>query len=194
MVAFQLQPALGGVLFDNACLARLFEVESIIAIKEASFDSVEFIRVRDFVRSLDRPVTLLTGNDNFIYESFVLGAQGALIGFGTLAVRENLAMIRAALAGDWTVAEDCNRVVAPLAQCIFRAPVRNYRARTKYALWLMGVVDEYTVRPPLLPLSDSAKERVRAAMQAAAQLDPPGETVTPLAEVRRTAEPPATAA
>lgn len=184
MVAFQLQPALGGVLFDNACLTRLLSIESIVAIKEASFDSVEFIRVRDLLRRLPRPVTLLTGNDNFIYESFVLGAQGALIGFGTLAVNENIAMIRAAMDGQWSAAERYNEVVGPLAQSIFRAPVRNYRARTKYALWLMGVVDGYAVRPPLLPLSDSARDRVRVAMESAAQLAPSAlETAAPAAAI-----------
>jgi 4-hydroxy-tetrahydrodipicolinate synthase len=170
MIAFQLQPALGGVLFDDACLQKLFTIESIVAIKEASFDALEFARVRDLLRRQPRPITLLTGNDNFIYESFVLGAQGALIGFGTLAVSENLAMIRAALDGHWPVAERYNEVIAPLARCIFRAPVRNYRARTKYALWLMGIVDGYTVSPPLLPLSVTARARVHRAMEAAAQL------------------------
>jgi 4-hydroxy-tetrahydrodipicolinate synthase len=169
MVAFQLQPGLGGVLFDDACLRRLFDIESIVAIKEASFDALEFVRVRTLLSELDRPVTLLTGNDNFIYESFVLGARGALIGFGTLAVAENIAMISAALDGRWEAAERYNRVVGPLSNSIFEAPVGEYRARTKYALSLMGVIDEYAVRPPLLPLSAAGRARVRAVMQAAGQ-------------------------
>jgi 4-hydroxy-tetrahydrodipicolinate synthase len=169
MVAFQLQPSLGGVLFDDACLRRLFEIESIVAIKEASFDALEFTRVRAVLQGLDRPVTLLTGNDNFIYESFVLGAAGALIGFGTLAVPENIAMIRAARDGCWAEAVHYNRVVGPLSDAIFAAPVRDYRARTKYALALMGVLEEAAVRPPLLPLSETARARVRAAMGAAGQ-------------------------
>jgi len=170
MVAFQLQPALGGVLFDDACLRRLFEVESIVAIKEASFDALEFTRVRAVLAELGRPVTLLTGNDNFIYESFVLGAEGALIGFGTLAVSENIGMIRAARARCWEEAERWNQVVGPLSNAIFEAPVRDYRARTKYALRLMGVIEETAVRPPLLPLSDTDRARVEQVMRAARQI------------------------
>jgi 4-hydroxy-tetrahydrodipicolinate synthase len=169
MVAFQLQPSLGGVLFDDACLRRLMDVPGIVAIKEASFDAVEFTRVRSALEEMDRPITLLTGNDNFIYESFVLGAQGALIGFGTLAVSENIAMIRAALDGQWAEAERYNRVLGPMSNSIFAAPVRDYRARTKYALSLMGVIGDYSVRPPLLPLSAASMARVRAVMLAAGQ-------------------------
>ena len=45
--------------------------------------------------SLPRPITLLTGNDNFILESFMLGATGALIGFGAVMTREQVDMIDA---------------------------------------------------------------------------------------------------
>ena len=37
-----------------------------------------------------RRITMLTGQDNFIYESFLLGAEGALLGFATLGTREHV--------------------------------------------------------------------------------------------------------
>lgn len=173
MVLFQLQPSLGGVLFEDECLERLFRIESVVAIKEASFDAVEFRRVHALLQNAPRPITLLTGNDNFIYESFVLGAEGALIGFGTLAVAEQIAMIRATLRGDHATAQRINAVVAPLANAIFASPVRDYRARTKHALWRMGVVDRFNVRPPLLPLDEASCARVDHAMASAGQIPQP---------------------
>ena len=46
------------------------------------------------IERLERPIDLLTGDDNFIFESFVMGAEGALIGFGTLATDLQVEMVR----------------------------------------------------------------------------------------------------
>ncbi|CAN5765922.1 dihydrodipicolinate synthase family protein [soil metagenome] len=171
MVLFQLQPALGGVLFSEDVLLKLFSLEMAVAIKEASFDAVEFIRMANLIRKHAPHITLLTGNDNFIYESFILGAEGALIGFGTLAVAEQIAMIRAAQARDWDTGHELNtRVVAPLSEAVFAAPVRDYRVRTKHALQMMGVLERTHVRPPLLPLSPPELETLREAMLATDQI------------------------
>ena len=81
LILFQLQPALGGVIFPAAVLDRLLAIPSVVAIKEASFDPLRFTGMRARVDAAGRPITLLTGNDNFIAESFLLGAEGALLGF-----------------------------------------------------------------------------------------------------------------
>src|SRR6185295_3694170 len=93
-VVFQLQPSLGGVLFDRETLLRLAAIPNVVAIKEASFDAVRFVETVRLLKDAPRQIQILTGNDNFILESFILGADGALIGFGTLAVAEQIEMIR----------------------------------------------------------------------------------------------------
>ena len=75
LILFQLQPALGGVLYASEVLHRLIAIPTVTAIKEASFDALRFLRVKADLASASRRITLLTGNDNFIYESFVLGAE-----------------------------------------------------------------------------------------------------------------------
>lgn len=166
IILFQLQTALGGVLFSNRAFDRLLSIQSVIAVKEAGFDPGEFFRVRSILEHADRHVTLLTGNDNFIYDSLKMGAEGALIGFGTLLIDEQIAMIRAALASHWKAAEKHNALIDPLAQVIFSPPIRDYRARTKFALQLMGVLEGCAMRPPLLPLSEVSEMAVRAAVEA----------------------------
>jgi 4-hydroxy-tetrahydrodipicolinate synthase len=87
MVIFQLQPALAGVLFSREALLKLVSIPNVIAIKEASFDAVRFVETVRILADAPRRIQVLTGNDNFILESFLLGAEGALIGFG-LAIAE----------------------------------------------------------------------------------------------------------
>ena len=99
MVAFQLQPALGGVIFNEETLRQIAAIDNVVALKEASFDARLYLLTRRMIERLERPIDLLTGDDNFIYESFVMGAEGALIGFGTLATDLQVEMHRLTLRG-----------------------------------------------------------------------------------------------
>jgi 4-hydroxy-tetrahydrodipicolinate synthase len=171
LILFQLQPALGGVNFEPETLGRLCTLTDVVAIKEASFDRERFVATRDAVKAARSDVVFLTGNDNFIYESFVLGAEGALIGFGAVATKQQVDLIDHALAGRHEKAREIMDRLTPLVDEIFSAPVRNYRARCKAALVMQGVLDRETVRPPLLPITDAERERIRKAMIFAGELD-----------------------
>ncbi|HEY3184491.1 MAG TPA: dihydrodipicolinate synthase family protein [Gaiellaceae bacterium] len=172
LVLFNLQPALGGVLYTPEALHRLCGVAEVAAIKEASFDAKLFVEVREAVKSARPDCVFLTGNDNFIYESFVLGAEGALIGFGAVATRRQVEMIELALEGNHAEGSAIMDTLTPLAFAIFAAPVRNYRARAKEALVMQGILERATVREPLLPVSEAERERVREAMILAGELEP----------------------
>ncbi len=171
LILFVLQPALGGVNFLPELLERLCLVTDVAAIKEASFDPQLFVRTRDAVKAARPDCVVLTGNDNFIYESFLLGAEGALIGFGAVATRQQVELIEHALAGHHEQARAIMNRLTPLVNEVFSAPVRNYRARTKAALVMQGLLDRETVREPLLPISDAERERIRTAMSFAGELD-----------------------
>jgi 4-hydroxy-tetrahydrodipicolinate synthase len=164
LILFQLQPALGGVNYDQETLRALASIDGVIGIKEASFDARRFIDLARVLEELPRRITLLTGNDNFIYESFVLGAQGALIGFGAIMTREQVQMIEAWRDGRIDEAKELGRRVQRLADVIFAPPVGDYRARLKEALAMLGVVDTTYVREPLLPISDEQRDLVRRTL------------------------------
>jgi len=167
LVLFQLQPSLSGVLFSPETLLRLIEIPNVIAIKEASFDAVKFVETRRTLEAAPRHITLLTGNDNFILESLVLGAEGALIGFGTIAIAEQIEMLRLAAGRRYDEARRVSdAVVQPLADALFAPPVRNYRARLKEALRHLGVVPRAHMRPPLLDLDEGERAAVRRAVDA----------------------------
>ena len=170
LILFQLQPALGGVLYTTETLHRLIEISSVIAIKEASFDAMRFLQVKAALESASRKITLLTGNDNFICESMILGAEGALLGFSTLGTREQVAMLEAVKRDDIAGARTIGDRLQPLANVIFAPPVTDYRARTKEALKMLGVIESTTVRPPLLPLDEVERAAVQRALERAGLL------------------------
>jgi 4-hydroxy-tetrahydrodipicolinate synthase len=157
LILFQLQPALAGVNFEPDTLRAMAAVDGVVAIKEASFDARRFVDMARLLDDLPRPITLLTGNDNFILESFMLGATGALIGFGAVMTREQVDMIDAWNDGRIEDAKALGRRVQRLADVVFARPVGDYRVRLKECLRILGVLENAYVREPLMPLSDAER-------------------------------------
>src|SRR5215213_746156 len=126
LILFQLQPALGGVLFTTEILHQLITIPAVVGIKEASFDAMRLLQVKAALESASRKITFLTGNDNFICESFILGAEGALLGFSTLGTQEQVNMLKAIQRGDFNAAREIGCRIQPLADVIFAPPVTDY--------------------------------------------------------------------
>ena len=167
LIAFQLQPALGGVIFSEETLRRIAAIDSVVALKEASFDARLYLATRRMIERLERPIDLLTGDDNFVYESFLMGAEGALIGFGTLATELQVEMYRLTCEGRWDEARAIWERILPLEEVVYGQPVRDYRARTKVALRELGVIDSTDMRPPLLTVGDEGVGAIRDALATA---------------------------
>ncbi len=167
MIAFQLQPALGGVIFGEETLKRIAAIPQVVALKEASFDARLYLQTRRMIERLERPIDLLTGDDNFIFESFVMGGEGALIGFGTLATALQVQMYKDTREGRWDEARAIWEKILPLEEVVYGPPVRDYRARTKVALKLQGVIESTLMRPPLTPPAPETEEAIRAALVSA---------------------------
>jgi 4-hydroxy-tetrahydrodipicolinate synthase len=175
LILFQLQPALGGVNFETETLRALIELDGVVAMKEASFDARRYL---DTFRMIERTpkyqageFTYLTGNDNFILESFMLGCTGALIGFGAIMVREQVAMIDAWREGRIDEARSLGARVQRLADVVFAAPVANYRARVKESLVMLGLLEHAHVRQPLQPISDAERRLLRETLEEVELLD-----------------------
>ena len=169
VVLFQLNKGLGGVEYNHETLGELATLESVRAIKEASFDPKKFHATVQFLRGLSKKISILTGNDTFLLESFLLGVEGALIGFGsfeTNKIAEMLDLVNNRRPGE---AKEISDRLQPLANVLWGAPTRNRRARCKEALAMMGVLSPrvVNVRPPQLPLDQEEKQRVKDALEKA---------------------------
>jgi len=164
MVMFQIQPSMGGINYTDEMFARLLEIPQIVAIKEASFDCHRFIDTVRILRQASRRITILTGNDDFIFESFVLGADGGLLGFATLAIQEQVRMLELVKQGDILKAQEIWEAIGPLEALIFSPPLRDYRPRIKEALTMLGVIPRATIRKPFFPISEAERAKVRQAL------------------------------
>ncbi len=172
LVAFQLGPIFGGVNYPPQALERLLTLPQIAAIKDASFDAQRFCMMRDIVYQADHPITLLTGNDNFLLESFLLGAKGGLLGYAAVGAGPLIQMLHAVQRKDFEQAASMQPLVQGFCDYIYGRPIGDYRARCKVALVHMGLLtpEQTFVRRPFLSLWESEKEAARHAVQQAGLL------------------------
>lgn len=165
LIIFNLQPALGGVEYKPGIIRRLSELKNVKAVKEASFDAKKFLDIVRVIEKLPRKIQILTGNDNFIYESLVMGAEGGLLGFGTIAIKDQVEMFELIAKEKYREAKEIWYRLLPLMEVIFAPPVRNYRARLKEALCMMGIIETTYVRPPLMPITSEEREKIRNVLK-----------------------------
>lgn len=172
IVLFQLAPVFGGVNFSREALLKMLSIPEVQAIKEASFDAQYFTYTVETVRMSGRPVTILTGNDRFIAESILLGAEGALLGFCAIGCGMVAEMLSRYHAGDIAEVAGMRQRVQGFADVIYKDPMLDYRARCKVALAHVGVIDRSRtfIRPPLLQIGDEEYEQIGEAVLQAGML------------------------
>ncbi|MFN8454491.1 MAG: dihydrodipicolinate synthase family protein [Anaerolineae bacterium] len=176
LIVFQLGPIFGGVNYPPQALAQVLRLPQIIGLKDASFDAERFVKTRDVIRAADHPITLLTGNDNFLLESFLLGAEGGLLGYGAVGVGLLVDMLKAVQRQDFAGAAAMQERVQGYCDYIYGHPIGDYRARCKVALVHMGLLtpEQTYVRPPYLSLWEAENETAYRAVEQAGLLAPLG--------------------
>lgn len=169
LIVFQLGPIFGGLNYPADALAKLLELPNIIGLKDASFDAQRFVATRDIVQQANHQLTLLTGNDNFLLESFLLGAHGGLLGYGAVGVGLLVEMLEAVRNHQYELAASMQARVQGFCDYIYGRPIGDYRGRCKVALVHMGLLSpEATyVRPPYLSLWETEHEVARQAVEEA---------------------------
>jgi 4-hydroxy-tetrahydrodipicolinate synthase len=173
LIVFQLGPVFGGINYAPQALGKLLTLPQVIGLKDASFDAQRFSLTRDIVRQADHPITLLSGNDNFLLESFLLGAKGGLLGYGAVGVGLLVEMLAAVAAKEFDRAAAMQPRVQGFCDYVYARPLGDYRARCKVALVHMGLLEpgQTYVRPPFLSLWEKENEAARRAVQAAGLLE-----------------------
>ena len=151
MVAFQLQPALGGVIFTEETLRRIAAIDNVVALKEASFDARLYLLTRRMIESLDAPDRPADRRRQLHLRVVRDGRRGSadrVRDAGDASSRSRWSELT--VEGRWDEARAIWERILPLEEVVYGAPVRDYRARTKVALRELGVIESTVMRPPLL--------------------------------------------
>ncbi|MCL2179019.1 MAG: 4-hydroxy-tetrahydrodipicolinate synthase [Proteobacteria bacterium] len=141
-------PTRTGVDILPDTLKALCEEEEVVALKEAS-GSGSCARMLELVEKCGKRLTLLSGDDGFVWPCMASGGRGVISVSSNVAPKHMGMLVEAALRGDGQQALKMQLQMAPLHRALSQEanPIP-----VKKALHLMGFfADE--MRLPLLPLS-----------------------------------------
>jgi 4-hydroxy-tetrahydrodipicolinate synthase len=166
IIVFEYPPA-SGIGYSPETLARLAQIPQVAAVKDWSNDIVAFERNLRALRSTGRPVAMLSSFTMSLMASFLLGADGAISGMGSVAADVQAELFAACQKGDVEAARAINDRLDPLVRVFYAPPFVDMHNRMKEALVLLGRIPAAHVRPPLTPVSDAEREAIRRGIAAA---------------------------
>jgi 4-hydroxy-tetrahydrodipicolinate synthase len=156
-------PGRTGTTISLETYQRAVEWDQVVAVKDAVGDLPRAARLADL------GYAVYSGDDVATLGFLAHGACGLVSVVGHGAGRELAAMIDAFLGGDHTGALATYNRLLPAFDAVMGVP--NYGATSaKAALQLAGVLDNRTVRGPLVPLDDDELAALQAGLVAAGLL------------------------
>lgn len=135
----------------------------VSAIKDAAGNPTQAVLLREL------GFAVYSGDDALTLGFLAYGGCGVVSVLGHAAGNEIRTMITSFLAGDIATAQKINTQLQPALAAVMGVP--NYGATTaKAALQLLGVLDNRTVRSPLVPLDEEEYAALRAGLTASGLL------------------------
>ncbi|MGQ9496912.1 MAG: 4-hydroxy-tetrahydrodipicolinate synthase [Desulfotomaculales bacterium] len=151
-------PGRTGVNLLPSTVARLAEIENIVAIKEAGGSTDQ---VSDLRRLLPEDFVIYSGDDSMTLPFLALGAKGVISVVAHLVGPRLKEMINAFAAGNVTLASKIHRELFPLMKGMF---ITTNPVPVKAALNLLG----WNVggpRPPLVEASSEEKGKIQKLLE-----------------------------
>ena len=166
LIVFEYPPA-SGIGYSPETLGELCKLPSVVGVKDWSNDIVAYEKNLRALRASGRPVAMLSSFTMSLMASFLLGADGCISGMGSVVADLQAALYAAVQAGDLARARGINDRLAPLVSVFYAPPFVDMHNRMKEALALLGRISAAHVRPPLTPISDDERQRIRLALRVA---------------------------
>jgi 4-hydroxy-tetrahydrodipicolinate synthase len=166
IVVFEYPPA-SGIGYAPETLARLAEIPAVAGVKDWSNDIVAFERNLRALRATDRPVAMLSSFTMSLMATFLLGADGAISGMGSVTADLQAELFEACQKADVEGARRINDRLDPLVRVFYAPPFVDMHNRMKEALVLLGRIPAAHVRPPLTPVPAAERDAIKRALVAA---------------------------
>ncbi len=135
-------------------VARLSEIENIVAIKEATGNMAQ---VSELLRLCGDKITVLSGDDFTTFSLMLLGGKGTISVSANVAPKDVSGMCKALLEGKIDEARRLHFKLEPLNKGMF---IETNPIPVKTALSLMGKIQD-EMRLPLCEMSSGNKEKLR---------------------------------
>ena len=152
-----------GVNVEPATMARLSEIENIVAIKEASGNIGQ---MANMLHEVPSRISVLSGDDSITIALMGLGGRGLISVVSNQIPAEMTQLVQACLRGDFESARQIQRRFLPLMNVNF---VETSPGPVKSAMGLMGLLDP-VYRLPLVPPSAASMAKIEKVLATAGLL------------------------
>jgi 4-hydroxy-tetrahydrodipicolinate synthase len=140
------------------------EVDNVIAVKVASGANIRrYEQVLRGMRALPRHVSVLATSS--LFQHFVTGADGALTGFANFAPEFCVNLFKAVKNGDLDQGRELHEINWALEAAVYKAPNVYKHSRYKVAAYFAGLMDNFLVRAPQVPVPEGEVKLIHDAMQ-----------------------------
>ena len=158
-------PAWTRASYSSATLAQLAKLPYVQAFKVGQRDMNKYAADIKAIRDANPSKVILTCHDEYLLATMVQGVDGALVGFATFIPSLINDLWEAVKAGDLKRAMKIQDVITPLKDAVYGGgePTGEAHARMKMGMYLAGVLDAPTVRPP----TEAPSEQEMAALRGA---------------------------
>ena len=165
-------PAWTRASYSTAVMADLARLPYLQAFKVGQRDMNKYASDIKAIRDANPSKAILTCHDEYLLASMVQGVDGALVGFATFIPGLINDLWEAVKAGDLKRAMQVQAVITPLKDAVYGGgePTGEAHARRKMGMYLAGVLDAPTVRPPTEAPDEQEIARLRAAVANAGLL------------------------
>jgi 4-hydroxy-tetrahydrodipicolinate synthase len=165
-------PAWTRASYSTATLAQLAKHPSVQAFKVGQRDMNKYAADIKAIRDANPSKVILTCHDEYLLATMVQGVDGALVGFATFIPGLINDLWQAVQAGDLKRAMKIQDVITPLKDAVYGGgePTGEAHARMKMGMYLAGVLDAPTVRPPTEAPSEQEMAALRSAVANAGLL------------------------
>jgi len=143
-------PKRTGIDLKPELVAKLSKVKNIVAIKEASGNLSQQSQIIEQTRGSD--FVVLSGDDDLTLPTMALGAHGVVSVVANVAPKKTVAMVNAALKGDFEMARTLHYELLPLVRAMF---LETNPIPVKTAHKYLGLANG----PLRLPMSSMAPEK-----------------------------------
>ena len=133
---------------------RLSHIAEIVAVKQA-VDSVS--KLLEVAAAVEDRMTLLAGDDPLTHAVFTVGGKGVISATASVVPEVMLAITAPGLSGDL---QQCLRAQLAALETIAALFIESNPAPAKAVLKMRGMIDEETLRLPLVPVSDGTRRRL----------------------------------
>ncbi|MGA2677179.1 MAG: 4-hydroxy-tetrahydrodipicolinate synthase [Methanobacterium sp.] len=154
-------PSRTGTDIDVDTIAKVAELDNIIAIKEANPDLDKVSQIMKKLESVDSEFRVISGNDNLTLPMISLGAKGVISVLANVDPARMSKLVQSALDGNYTEAMRIHYELYDLMKVLF---IESNPVPTKEALNLMNRPAGH-IRMPLGSLKEENKNKLQKVLQ-----------------------------